>query len=137
VNLDKATYALLTGRSELTTLTSRIYNARAPGGAATPYVVFAQSSAQPLGAMDGPNALELGEVQIDVYAATKADALLVAKQVRLATDGIIATAGGVVVRGTMRTGQFAAEPLAPADGSDGPIYRVVVLVSVFFEQAIG
>jgi len=136
VNLDKATYALLSGRTELTDLTTRIYNGRAPIGVARPYVIFNHISSQPLGAQDGPNVLELGDVQVDSYADTKADALAVAKQVRLALDGINETTGGVVVRGSLRDGQFAADPLTPTDGSDVPRYRVVVLVSVFYEQSI-
>lgn len=136
MNATKAIQAILAAASGVTALTSRIYSGRAPRTAAAPYVVHNQIAATPVTTMDGPNTTEQADVQIDCYAQTGSDAMDLAEAVRIAVDGYAGTIATINVRATVRNNQFNAEPLPPTDGSDTPRYRVVVLFSMIFEQAI-
>lgn len=114
----KALRAYLLGQSAVTTVCgTRIFYENLPQDIALPAAVVSLGSYQPVRHLTGLAALANGNVRVDCYAATHAEAENLADQVRLKATEYRGTMGTLAVRGCFISGQRDFDD-PPIDGSD-------------------
>lgn len=97
---------LLRAHAGLTALVAqRIYRGEQPQKSSAPYVVFRQIDDDPVATMAGNRALTRTPVAVESVAATDAQALLVAAQVKAAMSSYMGSPGGVEIQSILRSGQ--------------------------------
>ncbi len=83
-----------------TPLADRIYPLQIPSSAGLPNAVYQRISTRREPTLAGPNGLALARVQIDIFAATKAEVDSLATTVRGLLDGYRGTTSGVKIQET-------------------------------------
>ena len=128
--IEKYVYAKLSASSALTALTSSIYAGRIEQEKEPPFVMFTRSSTQRKRSLLGANGMTNVSVMVSCFAPEYGTAKAMADAVRLALDGVKATAGGVKCQQCALNAEFD-------DFEDEPVlYRVTLIFSMWFTEAL-
>ena len=109
MTLEEGLYSRLTGYAGLSALIgTRLYPEVLPEGVTLPAVTYQiVSLADTADAAGGDNLMDTNRVQLTSYAATKAAAANVDRQIRAAINGYRGSMGTVVIEGCWRVNQIA------------------------------
>lgn len=99
MTLGKYLLLVLTGNTGVAALVARrVYSETLPQSPDMPVVVFGQTSLLTDRSLDGPTGLQRYGVQVDSWAATRAEATALGVAVRNALDGHSGAAGGLIAQ---------------------------------------
>lgn len=125
MSLETALYSYLSGVSAVTDeVSTRIYPAQAPQGAALPYVVHHRISTRRFPHQLGPSGMVRARIQIDSFGTTLDSAQAVFDVLRDNLDGWRATTMGGVYVQSVNLEDEANDFAPPQDGGDPGVHRV-------------